>query len=912
MKKIIFLTFVFLFGFIGLAQNTEVKGVIIENGTNKPIQSVKVSIVNTVFSSITNSFGKFTLSNVPKGKYEISFTVSDYKTVVMNIEAKGNTLDIGTIILEKDATQDLKDNLVSIIDTELDDEDNGADNTSGLLQATRDIYMQRAAFDFGQAFFRVRGYDNAEGQVTFNGMPMNKISTGRPQWNQWGGLNDVTRMQTFTNGLAASDYTFGGILGNTEISTRASRFRPGLRISQSGSNRTYAGRTMATYNSGLIKNKITFSISASRRWAEEGYIEGTIYDAYSVFGALEYKINENHSLNATAFYAPNRRGASQAITEEHFLLKGRQYNPNLGIQNGEDRNAAIVKNNEPIFQLTHFYANNNFKLTTSFGYQTGFNSRGRLGFQRANNPSPIYYRKLPSYALNYLTDSNGLPNYAEAQRLEAQFLANPYINFNELYAANQGRKSHNYLYADRNDENVFTISSLFNKQISDKLKLDGGVSVRDFRSNSYGDLTDLLGGSHFEDYNDFDNIQNNIGGQLKKQVGDKILYNYNIYSVNFNSFLQLQANFKYIDFFVSGSYGYTSFRREGLFNNELHSNSLGKGPKVSFQNYAYKAGFTYKITSQHLLNFNGMNSSRAQQLRTIFPNVRISGDVSPNVSNEIVTSFDGSYILRMPKIKARATGFYTKFQNSSRTSFFFGDFGGEGEEDDFFSENIVGLDKQHIGVELGIEYQITPTIKLSAAGTLSQFTYLNNDAKLLLFADDPDNGGLSEVKDFGNLYFKDFRVAAGPQTAASLGIEYRDPRYWWVGATANFLGDNYVDISGIRRSEQFFINQETGNYYDNITQEENEKLLKQEKFKDIYLVNLVGGKSWRFKSTFISLFASVNNLFDITFRTGGFEQGRNASLAQMRTDNANNRPSFGNRYFYGFGRTYFVNLAVSL
>jgi hypothetical protein len=314
-----------------------------------------------------------------------------------------------------------------------------------------------------------------------------------------------------------------------------------------------------------------------------------------------------------------------------------------------------------------------------------------------------------------------------------------------------------------------------------------------------------------------------------------------------------------------------------------------------------------------LLNFNGTNSSRAQQLRTIFPNVRISGDVSPNVSNEIVTAFDGSYILRMPKIKARATGFYTKFQNSSRTSFFFGDFGGEGEDDDFFSENIVGLDKQHIGVELGIEYQITPTIKLSAAGTLSQFTYLNNDAKLLLFADDPNNGGVSDVKDYGNLYFKDFRVAAGPQKAASLGIEYRDPRYWWVGATANFLGDNYVDVSGIRRSQNFLLeSQNIPGFYDSYTAEENKKVLTQERFKDIYLINLVGGKSWRYKSTFISLFASVNNLFDITFRTGGFEQGRNATLAQTRVDNANDRPSFGNRYFYGFGRTYFVNLAISL
>ena len=45
--------------------------------------------------------------------------------------------------------------------------------------------------------------------------------------NNWGGLNDVTRNQEYANGLEASDFTFGGILGNTNIDTRPSGLRPG-------------------------------------------------------------------------------------------------------------------------------------------------------------------------------------------------------------------------------------------------------------------------------------------------------------------------------------------------------------------------------------------------------------------------------------------------------------------------------------------------------------------------------------------------------------------------------------------------------------------------------------------------------------------------------------------------------------
>jgi hypothetical protein len=38
---------------------------------------------------------------------------------------------------------------------------------------------------------------------------MNKIYDGRPQWGEWGGLNDALRNQEFTLGTAPSDYTFG-------------------------------------------------------------------------------------------------------------------------------------------------------------------------------------------------------------------------------------------------------------------------------------------------------------------------------------------------------------------------------------------------------------------------------------------------------------------------------------------------------------------------------------------------------------------------------------------------------------------------------------------------------------------------------------------------------------------------------
>ena len=78
------------------------------------------------------------------------------------------------------------------------------------------------------------------------------------------------------------------------------------------------------------------------------------------------------------------------------------------------------------------------------------------------------------------------------------------------------------------------------------------------------------------------------------------------------------------------------------------------------------------------------------------------------------------------------------------------------------------------------------------------------------------------------------------------------------------------------------------------------------------LVNLVGGKSWRIYGKNVGVFASINNVLDVTYKTGGYEQARNANFRQINQDVSSGTPSFGPKYFYGYGRTYFVNFYINL
>jgi hypothetical protein len=109
-----------------------------------------------------------------------------------------------------------------------------------LLQSSRDAFLQAAAFNWGQARFRVRGLDSEHATMMINGVVMNKIYDGRPQWGEWGGLNDALRNQEFTLGTAPRIIHLG-YLGTQEINTRASIYRPGTRISFSGTNTITVG-----------------------------------------------------------------------------------------------------------------------------------------------------------------------------------------------------------------------------------------------------------------------------------------------------------------------------------------------------------------------------------------------------------------------------------------------------------------------------------------------------------------------------------------------------------------------------------------------------------------------------------------------------------------------------------------------
>lgn len=882
-----------------------IEGKVTDNRTGEFLKGVRVVVEGTSEEVLTDETGIYRFE-LPNGSYVFRFSLQGYSEKRIPVEVSEMKVSMPLLFLETDFVHEAEQ-IAVITENELEDDESGADMISGLLHSSQDVFMRRAAFDFSSVFFKPRGYDSKDISVLMNGIPMNRVENGRAQWSNWGGLNDVTRIQEQRNSLTKSDYTFGGLMGSNYITIRPSLNRAGFRFSSSVGNRSYNGRIMYTYNSGLLKNGWAYSFSTSRRWAPEAsYIDGTQYNSYSSFGAVEYHFNRYHNLTAIGLYSFTRRGKSSPLTREVIDLAGYRYNPYWGNQNGKMRNSRHRVIEEPIFVLSYNYNNNETRLNLDLGYQFGTIGNTRISYANAQNPEPNYYRNLPSFYINRTTG----PDWELANLQKNYFLNHLQLDWNSMYYANSNVTSGQSAFIisnDVNDERTFTANLNISTPIHENIKWRAGLVYRNITSENYAQIEDLLGGNYFRNYDYFSNkMYDSNDLNPNKEKGEKWNYFYGLTSNVGNLFSQLEFNFKNIELFVAAQYHYTDYQRDGKYNYTLFSDSFGKSHKQTFDGISTKAGVTYALTGRHVFQFNTGYFNTPQSIRNTFANIRYSNRLLENLKNETAYTIEGNYILRLPYFKSRLTGYFTQVEQASETNFFFTEIALTDEiSSDFVSQTVDDIQKRHFGLEFGAEAQIIPTVKLTAAVAVGQHTYINNPKVYV-------SSGEIGVVEIDQVMLKNYHVPSGPQQAYSLGIEYRNPKYWWVGLTANLLAKNYISISAINRTRNFFIDTNTRELYENIDQELARRLLKQERLDDVFLLNLNAGKSWRVKKTYISLIASINNLLGKDFVSGGFEQSRTANYASMVRDNANGVPSFGPRYFLGYGRTYMVNLSISL
>ncbi|MCD4792617.1 MAG: TonB-dependent receptor [Bacteroidales bacterium] len=910
MRRILLLLSLFLFAFTIINAQVKVTGVVKDKVSQKTLQGVQIVLEGAGFESKTDSDGKFELNGIPPGTYLLNLTLNDYETVSQSIKVEKSDIDLGVIFMNLSIQSNGNDIIIELSNDELvSSDDDLQTNISGILHGSKDVFMNTAGFTFGPLRFRLRGYDNKYSNLHMNGIQTNDMESGRAVWAYWGGLNDAVRNKETFKGIAETDYTFGGIGGSTNINTRASHIRVGTKLTYSFTNRNYHHRAMFLHSTGMMKNGWAIAISGSRRYADEGYTEGTFYDAYAYFTSIEKKFNDKHSIGLVAFGAPSKRGGRSATTQEVYDMTSTIYNPNWGWQDGEKRNAKISDSHTPFAILTHYWdIDKTSKLETSFAYSRGKYNKTSLNWYNAKDPRPDYYRYLPSYMTGDEAIQTRTEEFENGERQidwDAMYQTN-YTSFDTIFNADgiegntvTGRRSQYIVEDRRNENNQFWFNTVYNKMLNDNFKLSAGIQHRYYKARHYKTLVDLLGGDYVVDIDKYaerdlsgegvaDN-DINIPNHIINETGDVFGNDYYA-NVNYTElWAQASYNLNKFDFYLTGNGSYKYYWRTGnMQNGKFPDNSAGDSEKLSFTNYGAKAGLTYKLSGMHFLHGDAAYFTKAPDFRNTFVSPRTRNQIIDGLTSETILSAQAGYVLQSSKVKATFDVFYTEFRDQAEVrSFYFDGYRS------FVNFVMTGIDKTHQGMELGIEYTLLPGLSVYGVGNLGYYRWSSRPS----FSIYVDNSAADIEFENETVYAEDFLVSGTPQTAFSVGIKYFAPKYWWIGINGNYLDDRYLSFSALTRTIDAIANTDHSS-------QEFLDLINQDKLPSSFTLNAFLGKSFRFDyKYFFNISLNVSNILDDkNIITGGYEQARIDKYFE-------NLDKFPPKYYYYSGLQYYLNIS---
>ncbi|MEZ4920316.1 MAG: TonB-dependent receptor [Saprospiraceae bacterium] len=900
------------------AQNTGLRGTLTDAEDNTPLTNATIILSGTGVVVASDSEGRFELDGLAPGSYELLISHNGHQPIEREVNIRaGVMLDLNGISMTRNlSTETRTSDIPTVTLAEAEAETDGAGEVANLLHASRDVFQNISAFGWFYFRFRERGYDSEHFPLLLNGVRINDPETGIAFYGEIGGLNDVLRRRQSAIGMEVTDFTFSEIGGATFIDTRASAQRKQVRASYAVSNRTYTNRVMVTASTGLMPGGWAVSASASRRWAQEGYQDGTFYDGYSYFLSVEKQFARRHGLNFTLMGAPTRRGRAGDTFQEMYDLAGTiRYNPFWGYWNGEKRNSNVARSNQPIAILRYDWspADNTSLIFSTYG-QAGKNGYTRLDWFQGNNPNPDYNRRLPSAFedpelaaawAQELQDNESLRQLNWASMYEANTINTETIQDANGIPGNSvtGKRSQYVISDNRSDSKELGSNLILRHSIDEHFTMNAGLDYQYYLGNNFKVVDDILGGDFIVDWDRFaqqdqpdnPNARDNdlrITNHIVKE-GETYGYNYDENIRKFGGWLQFQYDINKLSLFAGGELNNTTFWRTGnMQNGRFPNESLGDSDKQLFSTYGLKGGATFKLNGRNYIYVHGFYGTRAPQFRDVYLSPRIRNEYVEGADVYTIKSLEGGYQLRAPKIRARATGYITQFENEIDGYMLFQPSVGV-----FGTQLTTGINRQHAGVELAVEAKPFVGWTVSAATNLGQYIYTNRP-KLYLTLDNTAELILDGV----TVYQKHYNVPRTPQTAASLGLKYESRRFWFASLTLNWADNLWYNFDRTRRTagfvETFVPESDAWNL-----------ALDQQKAPAAYTLDFFGGKSWRFgRKYFLYLNAGLNNILN---NQNVIISGRDAYRNGYANDPTDVR-LYTSELIYAPGFNYFVSLSVRI
>ena len=742
-KFITFIVSLVLFASVTAFSQHKLSGTVTSEYTGEVLIGANVYIKALNLGAVSDMNGKYEITNIPQGTYEITISFVGYLPQSVNILFNADVvqnfkLKESPVLLQEAVVQTTRATLreTPVAFTEVKGEEIktklGSQDLPRVLNFTPSLYSSAQGGGAGDANLVVRGFNQRNIAIMINGVPVNDMENGWVYWSNWAGLGSVTNNIQIQRGLGASPYSVSAIGGVVNIQTFGAASRENFsQFSQEIGSDNFT-RTSFSFSSMLSEKIGLTALVARRTW--DGYAEGLWLDEYTYFISLG-GVFGNHSLELTGVGSPQTHGqrtSQQSV--DRWNSYGLTHNFNYGYLFGQPLNQVVNKYHKPQWNLNWNWQINEKSLLSTIGYFSfgnGYGS-GTLGLPFSNTSSG-------------------------------------YVNFDAAWAGNQSvdstysttmKRSTRILRNSVNNHFWTGLLSTYIVDLTDEWKLTAGIDGRYYLGEHYREVRDLLGGDYFLDTKNVNNPVN------LAHTGDKVDYYNDGKVILYGGFAQVELHKEKFSVFLNFSGSNTQFQRIDYFNflNDAveGSDTAQATAWENFWGYTLKGGVNYNIDQHNNIFVNAGYFSKAPIFDNVFDFIN---NTFENAENEEILGIELGYGFATPAVAFNLNGFYTNWSNRAiSTSYTYTDTLGNVTD---YQANIAGAEQQHFGVEFEGRWKPIRTLELGGMFSWSENKFQNDVTARLYPEEDPTQ--VKEVNSYVNgLYVSDF-----PMTTASLYLNYQ-------------------------------------------------------------------------------------------------------------------------------------------
>lgn len=744
-----------------------IQGHVIDDEGNR-LPSALVELVNQEtdrsYGTTTNIDGEFQITVEP-GSYSVRITYIGYEEKEFTVDASTDK-DLGRLVM-RTAAIGLQEVMVissfardrqtpvaiSNISAEAITERLGTQEFPQLLQSTPSVYATREGGGFGDGRINMRGFDSNNIGVLINGVPVNDMENGRVYWSNWAGLSDVTETMQVQRGLGASRLAISSVGGTINIITQSTQANKGGTLLYGVGHDGYRQESV-TLSTGLMDNGWAVTALGGRRTGE-GFVQGADFEGWSYFLNVSKRVSNNHTLSLTAFGAPqwhNQRWPRQRIQTYRDHPEGIRYNPSIGVMNGERISASYNQYHKPQISLNHHWSISEATTLSTAAYVSISSGGGR---------------RIVGERSDWLQHDRetGLPT--DATKLTPDGLLDFDAVMEENALSETGSKAIKAMAVNSHD--WYGVLSTLQHEY-ENYTFTGGLDLRYYKGYHYQEVTNLLGGSHFEDFSD---INRDPSTRLKE--GDKINY-HNLGEVMWGGlFAQAEYTTDQYSAFLSTTGSATNYRRTDYFE-YADDDPTQQTDWVDFFAWSLKGGSNYNITDNHNVFANLGYFTRAPFFRWAF--VGHTNIINEDVRHERVFSSEVGYGLRTPLVAANVILYRTEWLDKALVRNL-----GQG-----VIANITGLDALHQGIEIDGTLRPTDKMEVRAMFSYGDWTW-QDDLTAEIF--DENQVFIDSIE----VYAGGLKVGNSAQTTASIGLSYEILDGLRLGFDANHFDRLFADFN---------------------------------------------------------------------------------------------------------------------